>query len=29
LGYSFELLAKPLHPNELIEKLRSLKRLTE
>jgi CheY-like chemotaxis protein len=29
LGYSFELLAKPLHPDELIEKLRSLSRLTE
>jgi CheY-like chemotaxis protein len=29
LGYSFECLAKPLHPNELIEKLRGLKRTTE
>ena len=29
LGYSFEVLAKPLHPNELIEKLRGLKRTTE
>jgi len=29
LGYSFECLAKPLHPDELIEKLRALKRPTE
>jgi len=29
LGYSFEFLVKPLHPNELIEKLRGLKRITE
>jgi CheY-like chemotaxis protein len=29
LGYSFEVLAKPLHPDELIEKLRGLKRTTE
>lgn len=28
-GYSFELLAKPLHPDELIEKLRGLSRFTE
>jgi CheY-like chemotaxis protein len=28
-GHSFEVLAKPLHPNELIEKLRGLKRITE
>lgn len=29
LGSSFEFLAKPLHPDELIEKLRGLKRTTE
>jgi CheY-like chemotaxis protein len=29
LGYSFEFLAKPLHPDELIEKLRGLKRTTD
>ena len=28
-GYSFEVLAKPLHPDELIEKLRGLSRFTE
>ena len=28
-GHSFEVLAKPLHPDELIEKLRGLKRFTE
>jgi CheY-like chemotaxis protein len=28
-GHSFEVLAKPLHPDELIEKLRALKRPTE
>ena len=28
-GHKFEVLAKPLHPNELIEKLRGLKRTTE
>ena len=29
LGYSFEVLAKPLHPDELIEKLRDLSRFKE